>query len=136
MSPLRRRSNGNAVSSTTLLVAAAPDAANPAPIHSHISSPVTSSPEMITTRSTRSAASQSSATPNAAVAEAQARLIVVFGPRIPVYCANWECPIFRVWNRYLRSNCPSPSSPLFLACFLAICIPGKQEENTIPVLSL
>ena len=90
MSPLRRRSNGSAVCSTTLPVAAAPEAANPAPIHSHISSPVTSSPEIITTLSTRSAASQSSATPNAAVADAQARLIVVFGPRIPVYCANCE----------------------------------------------
>ena len=83
--PLRRRSNGSAVSSTTLLVAAAPEAAKPPPIHSHMSSPVTSSAEMMTTRSTRSQFNQSSATPNAAVAEAQARLMIVFGPRIPEY---------------------------------------------------
>ena len=81
--PFLRRSNGSAASSTTLLVDAAPLAANPDPIHSHKSSPVTSSAEMITTRSHRSVASQSSATLNAAVAEAHARLIVVFGPRIP-----------------------------------------------------
>ena len=83
MSPFLRLSNGIAVSSITLLVAAAPLAANPEPIQSHKSSPVTSSAEIITTLSHRSFASQSSATPNAAVAEAQARLIVVFGPLIP-----------------------------------------------------
>ena len=81
--PFLLRSNGNAVSSITLLVAAAPLAAKPEPIHSHKSSPVTSSAEIITTRSHLSVASQSSATPNAAVAEAHARLIVVLGPRIP-----------------------------------------------------
>ena len=83
--PFRRRSKGNAASSMMLLVAAAPEAANPLPIHSHKSSPVTSSAERITTRSTRSLLSQSSATPKAAVVEAHARLMVVFGPRIPEY---------------------------------------------------
>ena len=67
-----------------LLVEAAPVEANPLPIHSHKSSPVTSSAERITTRSTLSAANQSSAIWNAPVAEAQARLMVVVGPRIPV----------------------------------------------------
>ena len=90
MRPFLRRSNGSAVSSTTLLVAAAPDAAKPPPIHSHKSSPVTSSADMMTTRSTLSAFSQSSATPKAAVAEAHARLMMVFGPRMPEYCANCE----------------------------------------------
>ena len=99
INPFLRRSNGKAVSSTTLLVAAAPEAAKPPAIHSHRSSPVTSSPLMMTTRSTRPASSQSSATPNAAVAVAQARLIVVLGPRMPVYCANCECPMLRVWKR-------------------------------------
>ena len=88
ISPLRRLSNGKAVSSTTFPVAAAPEAAKPLPIHSHRESPVTSSPEITITRSQRSFANQSSATPNAAVVEAQARLIVVFGPRIPTCCAN------------------------------------------------
>ena len=88
--PFLRRSNGKAASSTTLPVAAAPEAAKPPPIHSHRSSPVTSSAEMMTTRSTLSLFNQSSATPNAAVVDAQARLMVVFGPRIPVYCANCE----------------------------------------------
>ena len=55
---------------------------NPFP---HVS-PVTSSPLMIW--HPWPASSQSSATPNAAVADAQARLMVVLGPRIPVYCAN------------------------------------------------
>ena len=86
--PFLRRSKGNAASSITLLVAAAPEAAKPPPIHSHKSSPVTSSAEIITTLSTRSLLSQSSATPKAAVDDAQARLMVVFGPRIPEYCAN------------------------------------------------
>ena len=72
----------------------------------------------------------------AAVAEAQAKFSVVFGPLIPVYWANCEWPIFRIWKRYLRSKRPSPSSPLFLACFMAICKPGKQEANMIPVRSL
>ena len=85
MSPLRRLSNGNAASSTTLLVDAAPEAANPLPIHSHSSSPVTSSADRITTLSTRSFASQSSAIWKAPVAEAHAKLIVVVGPRMPVY---------------------------------------------------
>ena len=135
MSPLRRRSNGKAVSSTTLLVAAAPDAANPPAIHSQRSSPVTSSALMMTTRSTLSFSNQSSATPKAAVADAHARLIVVLGPRIPVYWANCECPMLRAWKRYRRSNRPSPSSPLVFACFEAICKPGKHDEKTIPVRS-
>ena len=83
--PLRLLSNGNAVSSTTLCVEAAPEAANPPPIHSHKSSPVTSSAEIMTTRSALPVFIQSSATPNAAVAEAHARLTVVLGPLIPVY---------------------------------------------------
>ena len=99
MSPFRRRSKGRAVSSTTLLVAAAPEAAKPPAIHSQRSSPVTSSPLMMTTRSTRPASNQSSATPKAAVADAQARLMVVFGPRMPVYWANCECPMLSVWKR-------------------------------------
>ena len=86
--PFLLLSKGKAASSTTLLVEAAPDEAKPLPNHSHVSSPVISSADRITTLSTLSLLSQSSATLNAAVAEAQATLIVVFGPRIPVYCAN------------------------------------------------
>ena len=90
INPFLLLSKGRAVSSTTLWVDAAPLAANPEPIHSHKSSPVTSSAEMITTLSHLSFDSQSSATPNAAVAEAHARLIVVLGPLIPTCCANCE----------------------------------------------
>ena len=81
-------SNGNADSSTLLLVDAAPEAANPLPIHSHKSFPVTSSAEIIITLSARPVVNQSSAQENAAVVEAQARLRVVLGPLIPVYWAN------------------------------------------------
>ena len=52
--PLRRRSNGSAASSMTLLEDAAPEAANPAPIHDQSSGLVTLSEEMMTTRSARS----------------------------------------------------------------------------------
>ena len=83
--PFLLLSNGNAVSSTTLCVEAAPEAAKPPPIHSHKSSPVTSSAEIMITRSALPVFIQSSATPKAAVEDAQARLIVVFGPLIPVY---------------------------------------------------
>jgi 3-oxoacyl-(acyl-carrier-protein) synthase len=75
--------SGAAATNNVIEDAAAPLAANPEPIHSHKSSHVTSSAEMIIALSQRSAASQSSAIPNAAVAEAQATLRVVLGPRIP-----------------------------------------------------
>ena len=83
INPFLLLSNGRAVSLTTLLVAAAPLAAKPAPSQSQRSSPVTSSAEIITTLSHLSFDSQSSATLNAPVAEAHAMLIVVFGPLIP-----------------------------------------------------
>ncbi|CAI8165813.1 MAG: Uncharacterised protein [Methanobacteriota archaeon] len=90
---------------------------------------------MITTLSQRSVDSQSSAILNAAVAEAQATFIVELGPLIPTCWANCECPIVKIWNRYLRSKRPSSSAPLFLACFAAIWCPEKHEEKTTPVLS-
>ncbi len=90
INPFLLLSNGRAVSLTSLLVAAAPLAAKPEPIQSHKSSPVTSSAEIITTLSHLSLDIQSSATLNAAVADAHARLIVVFGPLIPTCCANCE----------------------------------------------
>ncbi len=88
MRPFLRWSNGKAASSTSDEVEAAPLAANPAPIHSHKSGPVTSSLLMTTTLSQRPVSSQSSATVKAAAVEAQARLIVLFGPLIPVNWAN------------------------------------------------
>ena len=60
----------------------------------------------------------------------------MFGPLMPTCCANCEWPMFRIWNRYLLSNLPSPSSPFIFACFAAIWWPAKQDANTIPVLSL
>ena len=88
--PFLLRSNGKADSSTLSPVEAAPEAANPLPIHSQRSSPVTSSAEMITTLSALSFSSQSSAVLKAAVAEAHAKFSVVLGPLIPVYWANCE----------------------------------------------
>ena len=134
--PFLLLSKGRAASSILLLVDAAPDDAKPLPNHSQVSLPVTSSADRITTRSTLSLLSQSSATLNAAVEEAQAILIVVLGPRIPANWANCECPIFRTWKRNLRSNLPSPSSPSFLAILKVDWIPGKQDEKITPVLSL
>ena len=102
--PWRRRSNGTAASATMSSVAAAPEARNPAPIHSSSRSLVTSSPDTITTRSQRPARIQSSATATACVVLAQAELTCVFGPRAPMYSANCEWPIDSAWNRNLRSN--------------------------------
>ncbi len=80
----------------TLLVDAAPLAAKPEPIHSQRSGPVTLSALIITTLSQRPVVNQSSAKVNDAAVEAHAKLMVLLGPLIPVYCANWECPIFSI----------------------------------------
>ena len=119
----------------TLLEDAAPEAANPAPIHDQSSGLVTLSDEMMTTRSARSLANQSSAMLNAAVAEAQATLMVELGPRIPVCWANWAWPMLSTWKRKRRSKRPSASAPLFRACSNEAVVPGKHEANTTPVRS-
>ena len=102
--PWRLRSNGSAASSTASSVAAAPEARNPAPIQSSRVSLVTSSAATTTTRSHLPARIQSSAIATAWVVLAHAAFTWVFGPRAPMYCANWECPIDSTRKRNLRSN--------------------------------
>jgi hypothetical protein len=104
ISPWRRRSNGIASSSTTSPVAADPEARKPEPNHPNRLSEVMSSAERTITRRQRPVRIQSLAIPRACVPLEQAPLVDVFGPRAPMYSANWECPMERTRNRNRRSK--------------------------------
>ena len=88
--PFRLASNGRLTSSTTLPIAWAPAAANPAPIQVIISSLVESSALTTIIRSHRPVFNQSSAMAIADGVEAHALLTETFGPLAPMDCANWE----------------------------------------------
>ena len=133
--PWRRRSNGSAASSTLAVVVAAPAARKPEPIHSKRVSFVTSSAPMTITRSARPSRIQSSATASPCVVLAHAALSWVFGPRAPMNCANWECPIARIWKRKRRSKWPSPSSPLVWSLAMSWSSPGNALAKMMPVRS-
>jgi hypothetical protein len=77
---------------------------NPAPIHSIRASLVTLSAAMTTTRRQRPERIQSSASAMPDAVEAQATLTWVFGPRAPMYSANWLWPMTRMRSRKRRSK--------------------------------
>ena len=102
--PCRRRSNGSAASLTLSSVAAAPVARKPAPTQPISFSLVTLSAPTTTTRRQRPLRIQSSAIEMPWAVLAHAALTWAFGPRAPMYSANWLCPIVSTRNRKRRSN--------------------------------
>ena len=76
----------------------------PAPIHSMRFGDVTLSAPTTITRRARPERIQSSASAMPDAVDAQATLTWVFGPRAPMYSANWLWPIVRIRSRKRRSN--------------------------------